>query len=318
MGARHGRHFCPRGELPSRAWRHVSHPFDVLCIPKSGLRPRCPTRRRHGALHRAVGRQVRQWGCPAAHVPMGRPAAGGACKDGLHRSSCDSGRACACVRQAAPDARKRSVGTLSVGRDRFGAPTIRGQLGGNPLPRFGRHRRTARHATARRPLPPRSRQALPAHGQARAGQHVASSERGLRHRDPPLHSVREDSGNFRHGAGPGIGSPNSAIRPQSTSGRTGRRRTRRLRAGGGQGSRPSAGTARESAQSSHHSLIGLSCPRRTYARSRARDVAVAIAEDSPSDQPVASSARPATHPLNRRRPGASTRDLAPALEISMG
>ena len=56
------------------------------------------------------------------------------------------------------------LGDIATHPDRFDARARRG-----PLPPGARSRRAARHAPPHRPLPPRPRQALPAHGRARAG-----------------------------------------------------------------------------------------------------------------------------------------------------
>src|SRR5262249_20935330 len=54
-------------------------------------------------------------------------------------------------------------------RHRDPSRSIGRRTGGNALPASARPRRTARHAPARRPLPPRPRHALPTHRPARAG-----------------------------------------------------------------------------------------------------------------------------------------------------
>ena len=56
-------------------------------------------------------------------------------------------------------------------------PTVRRRERRGPLPPGAGACRAARHAPARRPLPPRPRQALPAHGQARAGRASTSPPR---------------------------------------------------------------------------------------------------------------------------------------------
>ncbi len=78
----------------------------------------------------------------------------------LAERAVDSSPASARVRRpcAAPARRHRDPSRPVRCRERPG-----------PLPPGAGARRAARHAPARRPLPPRPRQALPAHGQARAG-----------------------------------------------------------------------------------------------------------------------------------------------------